>query len=212
MPIFYNPKIIFIHIPRTGGTAFLAKIGETNSRFPDYTPSNSSHYNHPFTHKTYLHYKKDLKEKINDYKLMTIVRNPYERMVSYYKMHLIGTNLLQIQRQNKFDSYDKEYNFYLKKMFIEKKFTLIENVSSLIIPEICHLTQTDYLINEDNVIEKKIEVYKLEDFKKNLPEINITKFDVDFKLFYKSKENIEIIKNYFYNDFINFNYSFNLPE
>ncbi|MFW6311179.1 MAG: sulfotransferase family 2 domain-containing protein [Nanoarchaeota archaeon] len=66
-------KIVFIHIPRTGGNTM--KYTLRNSKYKDNFISSD--------HKPLSHYCKDK----NKYFFFTIVRNPYKRIISWYNYH-----------------------------------------------------------------------------------------------------------------------------
>jgi hypothetical protein len=90
--IVYDLNIIFIHIPKTGGTSIGnilhpdIKIINSNHSYKDYTESNG--VQHHAEHLTYMDYKNILANKnlnISDYFIFSFVRNPYSRIVSLWK-------------------------------------------------------------------------------------------------------------------------------
>jgi hypothetical protein len=69
--------MIFIHLPRTGGTAIeLALAGQ-----------NWWHINKKTKHINWKHAKKIYKKEWNDYLKFSVVRNPWDLMVSLYYSH-----------------------------------------------------------------------------------------------------------------------------
>lgn len=78
--ISYNNKFIFIHINKTAGSSIesslkdygLKKIPVNKSDFP-----HSQHFN-------YSDYEKYLGEDLLEYHKFTVVRNPWDRVVSYF--------------------------------------------------------------------------------------------------------------------------------
>jgi hypothetical protein len=82
MPYFKKENILFIHIPKTGGTSVERFFSKT-------TPNNIALMGHEkgsditLQHTPYETLMKDKKEFISpDAKIITIVRNPYERIMS----------------------------------------------------------------------------------------------------------------------------------
>ena len=85
-------KIIFIHIPRTAGTSIAWALKEYSDDFQ--YPIDER--NNLTQHWTYDEYKNELKKKynedINDYFVFTIVRNPWDRLISHFTWHTEGSD------------------------------------------------------------------------------------------------------------------------
>ena len=91
--IIESKKIIFLHPGKTGGTSiehclknlyfknypFSAKQGDEEIMF-----GYSKKYKIYLQHADLRFFKKYLKKNLNDYKIITSVRNPYDRLVSCY--------------------------------------------------------------------------------------------------------------------------------
>jgi hypothetical protein len=206
MPYFNNDDInlLFIHIPKTGGTSleiyfsskFNIKLNE-KSLFNVYPNKNTltSNTNSSLQHLTYnqiIKNEKVLNIDFNNIKIITIVRNPYERIISdlfWYK--LIDSNT----------SKDKVFNI-INNYLISNKYDnhnipqhhFITDVNKVLIPNI-HILKTENLTN--NMIN-----LGYTDFN-NLNNKNKHKLNY---YNYLNEKSIELI-NYFYNlDFILFNY------
>jgi hypothetical protein len=192
MAIFDKTNTIFIHIPKTGGTS-------VSERFKRFNPRKER-----FKHNSYIEYKKFLKKDFEKYKIFSIIRNPYSRLASYFKYHLINSYLDKIIETD--IPVNIKFKFYLLGLIVNKNLKLYTKET------LVSKTQVSFLFNEDNFIEKKIKIIKFENINKTrLPKFNISKFNYSLKDLY-DKENIEIIKTYYLEDFINFNYSYELPK
>ena len=80
-------KLVFIHIPKNAGTTFKSVL---------YSTHGDVEWERPFTdEKKYTH--SPLKSfyasfpELNDYKVITIIRNPYERALSWYSYYRTPT-------------------------------------------------------------------------------------------------------------------------
>jgi len=62
-------KCIFIHIPRNAGTSILGMLGDTGGR----------------SHRSFMDYQMSNNERFKNYFKFSIVRNPYDRIVSVYE-------------------------------------------------------------------------------------------------------------------------------
>ncbi len=87
MLVNHKRKLVFIHIPKNAGTTFKSVL---------YSTHGDVEWERPFTdEKKYTH--SPLKSfyasfpESNDYKVITIIRNPYERAVSWYSYYRTPT-------------------------------------------------------------------------------------------------------------------------
>lgn len=100
MPYFPNHNILFIHIPKTGGTSFEHMLVEKNDQKLLYTPYPQNRVipeiiyqrislQHQF-YSTIEKYKKECNVPFDDkMKVISIVRNPYDKIISdlfFYKL------------------------------------------------------------------------------------------------------------------------------
>jgi len=95
--IGFKKKFVFVHIPRTGGTSIEAFL-KPYIEFPKQVTNAGD-----LRHFSMDRYYKIFGDVINDFYKFTVVRNPWDRMVSYY--------------------------FHLNKEFNEKKFKKILSLS-----------------------------------------------------------------------------------
>ena len=196
MPIFEKQKKIFIHIPKTAGTS-IGTFFEENYK--------KSLILNQFKHNTFIEYQNLLKNNLNNYAIFSVVRNPYDRILSYFKYHL--------ERNAKFSNLKVEiakesntlnqFNLYLDLTLNNK---ILEYTGR---PYLVSKTQTSFLLNNNNRIDSRITILKYENLSEempNLPKINVSKNNITKKDIY-NKQNLDIIKKHFLEDFINFDYS-----
>jgi hypothetical protein len=109
-------KIIFVHIPKTGGTSIEKSLNALNNE-SGYGIKN----NKAVQHYTWYDYKKYMNNKFNKYYKFTIVRNPYKKVVSDY-FYLKNIQKLNVDNfQNKtFDEYLDYCEFIVKNNLFNK--------------------------------------------------------------------------------------------
>tara|TARA_Y100000992_G_C21272515_1_gene497765 strand:+ start:2211 stop:2912 length:702 start_codon:yes stop_codon:yes gene_type:complete len=93
MPISDKLKIIFIHIPKTGGGTIeksLGIFGEDNngSHKLNYEILYGKENNRFLQHLTLLEINKIKDKEINNYKKISFVRNPYDKILSEYQWRI----------------------------------------------------------------------------------------------------------------------------
>jgi hypothetical protein len=208
MPYFKNDiiNILFIHIPKTGGTSvecyFSSKFNiplntETLYLFMDEEVKKQKNIiiHSSLQHITYsqmIQYKDIFHIDLNNLKIITIVRNPYERLISdffFYKLIHLNTT--------------KEEVFH-----ILQKYLVSDKYDNHNIP------QYHFIIGikpNDN-----ISVLKTERLINDMHKLGYTDFDVFFNVnpnkvdyyHYLNTDSIKLINHFYYYDFILFNYSF----
>lgn len=218
MPINYSQKIIFIHIPKCAGTSverilqikdekdfytekltsnILAELALKNFTDEDYkicASKNKQHY-------TYKELSKILSEDIlKNFTKFSIVRNPYDRLVSEYYFREKSVKL------------HKNFEDFAKNVLKLNRFTRNWLYDG-------HLeTQSSYLINEENNFNSIDKIFKFEKLNecaafltgvtgdKNMPHLRKTSNRKPYEEYY-TQELKEIVYNFYKEDFINFNYS-----
>lgn len=209
MPYFKNKDInvLFIHVPKTGGSSLETYF--------------SSKFNIPLNNKSLFHFIKDkqlLNENIkiksslqhitynqivkyskilnidfDNIKIITIVRNPYERFVSdLFYFSLITTD------STKEAVFDILHNYLVSDKYDNHNIpqhTFITNDKGEIIENI-HILKTESLSNEMKVLGYiDFNIYD---------NVNINKVNY---YNYLNNESIEIINKFYHLDFILFNYN-----
>jgi hypothetical protein len=189
MPIFEKQKTIFIHIPKTAGTSITKKF------LPNFKG---------FKHHDFIFYKNLLKDKISDYKFFTVVRNPYDRIVSYFNMHMTYSFLIK-EKIAKFNpkNIQEAFKIYIN-LTVKEQMT-----SNLNKPFLVNKSQSSYLVDNNNILNKEIHIIKYENLNNEiayLPRENVGKHNFSSLILY-SEESKKFIKNYFIDDFLNFEYN-----
>jgi len=190
-------KIIFTHIPKTGGQSIANSL--FNTRFP-------GHY-------SYKDYFWEYGENINKYFFFTVVREPLGRIKSAYYYLLNSTKIKSDQNfancyLSKYSSFDEFVRFGLKKDEIQnwihfktQTSFLVDNYNQINYDFIGKFENLDNFINDLKPHIKSL--YP------NIDKINLKKINVSGSLnasLYLSKESKRIINDVYFDDFKNFNY------
>lgn len=208
MPYFYNNDInvLFIHVPKTGGSS----IEEYLSYKYNIKLDNSSLYlfiqdkrllnenmkiNSSLQHLTYnqiVENNKVFNIHFNNIKIITIVRNPYERIVSDLFFHKLITK--DTSKETVFD--------------IINQYLISDKYDNHNIPQ--HI----FITNGNKEIIPNIHILRTESLNNDMHHLGYT----DFNLFsnvnpnkvkyadYLNNKSIEIINNFYHLDFVLFNY------
>jgi hypothetical protein len=208
MPYFKNNdiNILFIHIPKTGGTSleiyFSSKFNipldykslymfldeETKIKNNIIINSNLQH----ITYKIILKYKNEFGIDFNNIKIITIIRNPYERIISdLFYLHKININSSKEEVFNIIHTYLLANN--LDNHNIPQNYFLTDDNNN-IIPDICIL-RTETLTNDMHNLG-----YTDFNGNHNVNSIKVNYYD------YLNNESIELINNFYDDDFKIFNY------
>ena len=208
MPYFKNDTIntLLIHIPKTGGSSLeiyfsnkyniplditsLVDRSSTSTTLSDGTVLNSSLQH--FTYKTLVKYKDILNIDFNNINIITIIRNPYERLISDL--------------------------FYLKKI---DKNTSCNDVSKIIIQYLSdnnldnhNIPQYSFVINDENKIIPNIKILHTETLNHEMKMLGFDDFNTKTNsnsenlnyYSYLNAYSINLINKYYHYDFVLFNY------
>ena len=163
MHIFSKINTLFIHIPKTGGTSLVAHFQRRGKEVINL----SNRYAPPY-HQTYLSIKNHL-PNVDDYKIITVIRNPFNRLVSdllFLKNHFLKNHPYLHQY---FLSVDELY----KPEILEKKvFWYLNDCKNEDIDN-HKLEQYKFIINENQELVKNILIFRTETLEKDLKEASI---------------------------------------
>ncbi len=91
MPLFLNHRVVFLHIPKTGGTSVCRSLRDHGDA-PLYSDESYTGPGHSPQHSTYRELVK-LNMVPQGFRVMAVVRNPYDRFVSEYNWR-VGAGLV----------------------------------------------------------------------------------------------------------------------
>lgn len=201
MPYYESVNLLFIHIPKTGGTVIENKLkkiyvqtlysGIGNNILPQ--PFNKTSLQHQ-TYTTLYDNRMKLNINFENIKVFAVVRNPYDRVIS----DLFWYRLLK-KDQSPQQVYKLICNYVKGIKVIDKhhipQYHYITDKNGELIPSIM-IFKTENLNNENDIINKKLEV-----------NINIKKSGVN-KNYYKylNKKSIKLINKVYAKDFELFGY------
>ena len=173
-------KTIFIHIPKNAGTSIETYFANGSVRIQ------------PNKHADIYEIKRKFKNSYNNYRKFTIIRNPYDKMVSWY--FYLKRNLGENYNIVKFNEWIKN----------PSKLWHIEDPISYLKPQHEWVDETVEILKFENLNK---ELSKFFDKEIKLPIIN--KSNHKHYLNYYNKESLDIIYNKYKKDFEKYNYKLN---
>jgi len=170
-------KAIFIHIPKNAGTSIEQYFGNGSVRIQ------------PSKHADIYEIKKRFKNSYNNYRKFTIVRNPYDKMVSWY---------FYLKKQ-----LGKQYDIIEFNKWIEdpSKFWHANDPISFLKPQHEWIDNTVQIIKFENINKELNDFFKEEI---NLPITNESNHN--YYLEYYNNKSLNVISNRYKKDFEKFNY------
>ena len=170
-------KAIFIHIPKNAGTSIEEYFGNGSVRIQ------------PNKHADIHEIKRKFKNSYNNYRKFTIIRNPYDKMVSWY--FYLKRNLGKKYRVVEFNEWIKD----------PSKFWHADDPIGFLKPQSEWIDDTVVLLKFEN-LNKELKQFFGKEI--NLPITN--KSNHNNYLEYYNQESLDIIYNRYKKDFEKFNY------
>jgi hypothetical protein len=206
MPYFKNNQInlLFIHIPKTGGSSIEMYFSNkfniplnkdclfVKNRDPSFKGIESTLQH--MTYSTIVKYNNYFNINFNNITIITIVRNPYNRIMS---------DLFYLKRINKNSTKERVYSEIKK--FIEEPATKKDNHN---------LPQYLYVTDENKNLINNLKILRTETLMVDMKKLGFTDFNIitnknPEKINYEDYLNdmsIDLINKYYEYDFILFNY------
>ena len=175
--IIHSHETIFIHIPKNAGTSIETYFANGSVRIQ------------PNKHADIYEIKKRFKNSYNNYKKFTIIRNPYDKMVSWY---------FYLKKQLGEQYNVIEFNKWIKD---PSKFWHINDPISFLKPQYDWIDDTVEIIKFENLNK---EINSFFNKKINLPVTN--KSNHHHFSYYYDKKSSDIIYNRYKKDFDKYNY------
>lgn len=201
MPYYKEKKLLFIHIPKTGGTNIEKNIirhtpqrlysGKTNSLL-DF-PYNQKSLQHQF-YTTIYKFRDKLDVNFDNIKIFSVVRNPYDRIISdLFWFRLIKKNFTAGQ------VYNVIKNNYLYRDDLDNH---NEPQYKFIVDENSELIKNIKIFRTETLNKSNDDLSKFVGFKINIQEKGINKNYSN----YLNKDSISLINIFYKKDFELFNY------
>ena len=191
-----HSKVLFIHIPKTGGRSIFESIQDSWNRIPILT-------NHDALFNL---------EKTNDLSntfIFSVVRNPFTRAFSQY-IHVCKRRKNEGKPHISFDEFLHYVRCKGNNFFLDKPQEYMP---------IAITTQAFYLHDRSGTMSLVNKIYRFEnleefesDFKTQLKRINVGDYTQQDYLNSYTKENINLVKHIYFEDFVLFNYSTNFED
>lgn len=208
MPICFERKIVFVHVPKTGGTSINSYFNFKEKLKNFYGVVNQSL---ELSHFSLDEIAEHL--NLNSFFKFSFVRNPWDRLVSKYFFYKIGYRKKNEKSLSIFDNVES-FDDYVFEIF--KNFKNIQNnypshylcnhfktQSSFVISKNYKL---DFLGNFENFNFDLKKIGSIFNIKKDIPCLNFTNHK-NYQ-FYYNKKTKKIVEELYGEDIKNFNYKF----
>jgi hypothetical protein len=209
MPFYREKKLLFIHIPKTGGTVIENAIKSTCKQelYSGYTnnileyPYNQKSLQHQF-YSTLYRYRHKLRVDFNNIKIFSVVRNPYDKVISDLFWF---SKKIKVKRIQDFSTAEDVFDILKNNYFHRDD---LDNHNK---------PQYQFVTDEKGGLIPNIKIYKCEELNKLNGEINkFIGIDIDIKKNdvnkdyskYLNKDSNQLINKYYKKDFELFNYAY----
>jgi hypothetical protein len=199
MVVCYDLKCIYIHIPKTAGTSIEQFLKDNGKNSIDYLGVRNNRSLH---HLLAIELKKELPFLFNKYYKFSLVRNPYDRLLSeYYWTPIPGIGYKSGQSKADFITYVS--NVVNKKLYFDNIYNdhfipqvdFLYSGKNLLVDQIFRYEDLDWVVK---YLKKKLNIDN------DLPYLNKSKNNIK-KIEWNERQKERIYKIYF-RDFISFNY------
>jgi hypothetical protein len=199
MVVCYDLKCIYIHIPKTAGTSIEQFLKDNGKNSIDYLGVRNNRSLH---HLLATELRKELPFLFKKYYKFSLVRNPYDRLLSeYYWTPIPGIGYKSGQSKADFITYVS--NVVNKKLYFDNIYNdhfipqvdFLYSGKNLLVDQIFRYEDLDWVVQ---YLKKKLNINN------DLPYLNKSKNSIK-KIEWNEKQKERIYKIYF-RDFINFNY------
>lgn len=199
MPLSFNENLIFIHIPKTGGTTVQKVLGlehfynERPKKFP-----SPQHY-------TYSDLRNLLGDSIDDWFSFSFVRNPYSRIFSEWKWRKTLTD-----RTMRVDIGFEAFVYYIREEYLRNEEAGDNHwrpQSDFIDPNINFIGRFENFEKDFSKILERIYIYPDIGRKRKIPNLNRTTSGGDYRDAYYSYTKKEV-ENLYQKDLDTFGYTF----
>ena len=200
MPYYKDKNLLFIHIPKTGGSVIETNIEKLAKQtlYSSYTntlldfPFNKKSLQHQF-YTTIYQFRDKLNVNFDNIKIFSVVRNPYDRIISdLIYLKLIQTNFTAQQ------VYDTIKNNYLYRDDLDNH----------------NQPQYKFIVDENSELIKNIKIFNTETLNQSNDNLNnFLGFNINIKQNrvkdyskYLNKDSISLINTFYKKDFELLNY------
>lgn len=207
-----NTNFLYIHIPKCAGTSIEKVFGYDYDNINKYFEYNFKDIGHP-KHLTLKMYEKILSEKIiNKIFKFSIIRNPFDLLVSLYNYNLHSERVIW-NGNNKYE-YKKSIPFeyfinFLCNLKIKGKSNILDtSVFSLDGWIEGDYSKMDFIARFENLNEDIKKIFNILNIDKELPLVNKSKIkDVNYKDYYNNKTK-DMVYVLFGDELKKYNYDF----
>lgn len=232
MPISHKSKIIFVHIPKTGGGTIEKTLGiygnDNNGNLDtDHSILYGRYENKFLQHLTVREIKKLKKKEFDTYKKVSFVRNPYDRIISEYlwRIQVYGKRKLEFKEFIMEEAIPRKNNKnkFLSNFYKDEK--IVPFLDSHYISQVDYLFEDKKLVMDDVGKFENLKADFKRIFQKKIINMKVHKSKVDYAYYFLKKilpkfmtnklyrkyydyETQEIIQKEYNDDLKTFNYDF----
>lgn len=196
MPVSDKYKLIFIHIPKNAGTAITNTLDM-----------------YDIGHHGWQYYKSKYPQKWEQYKKISVIRNPWDRVVSCYEYAKMEESYWHSKEGKSKAGKHLDYDLLKDKSFMEC-LDILKNRPQMLRHQ-GWSNQSNYIYNNNHLmVDYILDVSEINDRlseilnqKINIPKINVSNQN-NYKNYYIDNDMISFVKEYYKKDINNFNYNF----